>query len=383
MPKVLESHATQFRLCSCIYPCTSRSPCTLTLLKPAKPKTLFTHRGSRNKRSYIVQLYPYLFRHIISTCYEMKCAPDDLVLSIISIVLYSLCCSLCLWLTYLYMTKQNDILQSDPCHYCMALFLFILIILTFIIWATSWVFRCIDTHMEALIGTLGNAVYGVQYYLLLWMLFYRLCQVFEGSIFEVSSCMKKIFYISYFICSPLMVLCVCITSYDVLQYMKWTPLVLLFGFLLLLFTVGILFGIFVQRLIIVSKNTQRTAQDYMPVATKALILSVTSVISLLFLGIILVLESFVGYTTYIACLKPLSAATDIFSNYLSIWLHFKTFEKYYMKICGLCHIKCMDCCRAMVSENEIRLSNVISHSNDTQKQIHNVDKPALTSTVCV
>eukprot|EP01083_Nonionella_stella_P114678 339337_1 len=296
----------------------------------------------------------------------MDCATIDLILSIYGILLYTFCASLILWLTYQYF-KTKSILCHNPYLYYTSFVFFILIFLTYFFWATSWIFRCIDLYIEEQIATVGSATYVSQYYLLVWILFYRMCGVFKGTIFAVSNCTKRMFYTWYFLGAPMMGISVWFRHSNI-RFNFWPAVLYSCGFALLLSTVLLLIVSFIRKLITISKNPQ-TSSDLLPIATKTFILSMASIASLCFMAFIMTLNLVVGYTTYVAFLRPFCSATDVISNFLSIFLNFKPFEKYYMKICGKCHTKCIHCCTQMFVEiNEIQLASVIAHSNSSQQE---------------
>ena len=72
---------------------------------------------------------------------------------------------------------------------------------TAIIWITSNIMDCIheNANTNTIIARISAALYGAQYILLLFILFYRVCIVFEHSTFAISHRSKCVFYTAFLI----------------------------------------------------------------------------------------------------------------------------------------------------------------------------------------
>ena len=249
---------------------------------------------------------------------------------------------------------KNKVLLTTSTSY------FILILITFLCASVVNYGACIGSHLSNTIYNtfyiIGAVSYGVSYLLVIFLLFNRLCVIFEGTCFAVCKYTKVTFYSVY----------VCLIVFGAITQIKggqegvghegndgaaFGALCIIFGICL----IGTLIGLYIHKLMKLHRqigckhNDMERNKELIATAIKAFLLTLTSNLTAMIFSCILVLRAIVGREA-IADSAPQYAVfaifylLDIFTNFISIMFGYKSFEGYYRKICGKCDEKCISFC---------------------------------------
>ena len=263
---------------------------------------------------------------------------------------YVLSMVLMLWLIYKYFksmkSEQNKplkylgfVLFTAQTTYCM------IHGLSYIIFAFS--LNCVEgSDFMRGVGVATAILFLTQYAVLMVLLFYRSKLVFEGTAFELSQFTVWTFYIMY-ISAIILGIFVSFsndlsgeTGLSSLQ----TILTLLCG-LIGISIVSFLTVLFVKKLVDVNKYNDDN--NLLSTITKQTILSLISIASMLVLFAIIAADTATGLlssSNHGAFIWNLFTLSDVWTNFLCIWLAYGAFGDYYDKICGCCDAKCKQFC---------------------------------------
>eukprot|EP01083_Nonionella_stella_P091403 255555_1 len=279
-------------------------------------------------------------------------------------VVFGLGSILVIILSYQYIKHAYD--SSLACFHSMILILFLLILMTFVTFSISAFFACVDEDIFWSLMLSGRITYVLQCSVLIWLLFYRLCLVFASSEFAVSVCTKRAFYCVYSIFHCLGGL----TLYSLSSSKLWAPIMSTIGFTTLILVILSLVLIFVRKLMMVARifahhgDDQEDSKELIAVATKTFILTLWCIVSLLLVAIWMGIQELTGDTIHYQFVLGLATAFDLGTNFIAIWLGFKTFEIWYMKMCGFCQRKCItwQCFETRPHVQELKLAEIQSSS---------------------
>eukprot|EP01083_Nonionella_stella_P019486 54119_1 len=246
---------------------------------------------------------------------------------------------------YIFKFVQRRRKRSNKCLYCIGLIFYFVILLAFMCWVASSALYCINSDISSKTLVLGAVLYGLQYLVLLFILFYRIDIIFEHTIYAPRKCTKATFYTMYAttICAVFINLFIQYFSKEA-NNAKISGSIHAVTFLLLLIMVITLVVLLVSKLIAINKQTEDTRM--ISVATKNTVLTVASILSLLmvlfYMGILIMIGG--SDSEHTVFVRGCIVATDLYTNFVSVIFGFEAFEKHYMMICGNCHRKCIGCC---------------------------------------
>eukprot|EP01084_Bolivina_argentea_P096929 174236_1 len=208
-------------------------------------------------------------------------------------------------------------------------------------------------------------LYVLHYYLLLLILFLRLYYSFSGTGYDLSKFAVRTYTIMYII-QPISLL-VSTLLYGSDKYKNiGLALTVLSGLLLIALMISVTL-LYVLKLIQIYKLSKGD-EYFMKLITKTTILTVIT-ITFTFLMLIpfILVNKFNGYTYWIF---ELWLIVDIYINCIAIIITYKFTQKYYLKICGCCQIKCRTLCMKIVHNDEINVVKNINITNTTDDAKH-------------
>eukprot|EP01083_Nonionella_stella_P174221 603326_1 len=254
-------------------------------------------------------------------------------------------------------TKQR--ILSNKCLHCSALTHFTMAMITFIAFGVGGVFQCIYPIVYIITTPIGLSCASIQYALLIYIFFYRLRVVFDDTPFEVSRLTMRLFHFLY---------CLWLFLFSIVYFVSGTGKIIILGaiFLVQLTIITWLIGIFIYKVIQVAKTDSRTNagddQTFSHLITKVFILTLASILTTLFMAIMLaaILSNSSGIE--VEFWTALAVAIDLTTNYLAIVFGLQRFERQYMAVCGICHRNCLGCCdKIMKNKNVMELSNSVQN----------------------
>eukprot|EP01083_Nonionella_stella_P120971 363069_1 len=265
----------------------------------------------------------------------MLCDTVSLVERIINAFVYCMGSILVIGLSYKYF-KQRVYETGSSCLHSMVIILFLLILMAYIIFAVSVIFTCVDVDIWRALKLTGSIIYLLQYSVLMWLLFYRLCLVFTQSQFAVSASTKRAFYCVYCIFNCMSALSLYSVSSN-LYLTVWGPIISTTTYAILILVVLYLLVLFVRKLLILSAHHgDEHNKELIAVATKTFILTLWCVASSILMAFCLGIKRLAGRKLHYEFALALSAAFDLGTNFVTILFGFTVFESWYMKICGYC-----------------------------------------------
>ena len=206
---------------------------------------------------------------------------------------------------------------------------------------------------------LTTQFYVSQTIMLIGILYYRLYFVFKGTVQSLSCINITIFIICYLFTSISFIF----AGYMYANYMTTIgPSIIALVSILVIFMIIYLVSIFISKLINVYKKSQVTSSSddkYLAnVITKVSLLTFIStsnvIISAISSGLRPVFNS-VHWDLFFTVIINI----DIFSNFLCVYLSEKYFKKWYIKMCGCCHIECTKCWNFCLGNN-MDIKNMLS-----------------------
>eukprot|EP01083_Nonionella_stella_P150752 480750_1 len=251
------------------------------------------------------------------------------------------------WHSYHFLQDKHTV-EVDKVYTIMTTICFIFITITFICYGSACALWCVHYGLAKILNGSGDALYSIQYLILILFNFYRLCLVFEDSAFNVSRCTKIGFYAHYIILVFLAIMTVLSYSFErhSLYSVVLTGCSYGLGVLLVAFSISL----FIYKLMAISKVTKAAGvadESLTLIVTKTFILTLVSMVSCIAMGVVLVIWSLVGSNTHMSFVVDLTLALDLITNCLSILYGFQCFEASYMKACGCCHTICLRCFNKM------------------------------------
>ena len=196
---------------------------------------------------------------------------------------------------------------------------------------------------------ISTILYSAQYAVMIFLLFYRLKFVFDGTAYELSLCTKWTFYIMY-----VLLILLTVSSFSALIYFlsggqSFIGIILVsFAGLSAILIIFFLTFLFVTKLIDVNKRCDGHRESkLLSTITKQSILTLISIVSLLACVIIffllswtrLLVSSIDAHFVFI-----LYSLIDIWTNFICILVSYHCFNAFYTKMCGCCDIKCKQLC---------------------------------------
>ena len=238
-----------------------------------------------------------------------------------------------------------------------------------------------DTSLtNAILTVTTNSLYFAQYWLMWLILFNRLKSVFNQAVaLQLSGCTVIIFNV-IFILTIILGVCYEILLFTLLYHgvlHQWLSLVVAGCTLLSVSFSTWLTFLFVHKLTTILINKQSDSQrgkdimnnHLLSAIAKLSILSLVSTLSLLLYGVVGFVILVSWHSIHGAFICWILAAFDAYSNFLCIFLSQTAFKEWYAQICGVCDIKCRQCCsyivkfRALANENQMAV--IIANSSNS------------------
>ena len=201
-----------------------------------------------------------------------------------------------------------------------------------------------------IIWYIATILYLAQYAIMIFLLFYRLKVVFDGTTYRLSQRTKWAFFIMY-----VLLIFMVVSSQLVYILLGWHSsvgaILLSVAALSAILIIFFLTFLFVTKLIDVNKRCacQRETK-WLFTITKQSVLTLISIVSSLVMLIIFFLLSSTGLLALSIDANfvfHLCVLIDIWTNFICILLGYHSFNAYYFKMCGCCDIKCRQLCGVM------------------------------------
>eukprot|EP01084_Bolivina_argentea_P201444 344329_1 len=207
-------------------------------------------------------------------------------------------------------------------------------LLSWTVWPILMVSVC-NSKLMVIIIDIWKLSYGLQFYLLLLMLFIRLIAVFSGSPLQLSSKILR-FYVAIYVIVPILIVLYMI----LIRYIEpiFSLSLLIFVFILVIFLIISITVLFVRRLITVYKDAE-SGEEWMNIVNKTTLLTLVS-LSFTILAPIAVVFSALNESDIIQCVQNFILMIDMYSNLVCVVFSYSYFNKYYAKICGPLDMKC-------------------------------------------
>eukprot|EP01083_Nonionella_stella_P245359 852915_1 len=275
---------------------------------------------------------------------------------VINTLLHLLCTIAVIWFIYQYATTPRDKTSRHKGFDYMSYVFFGFILIIFISYVFASTFVCINPEMYQIPWMFGRIGLVIQYVLLIYMLFYRLCIIFNGTPMAVSRCTVWTFnalYLTFIICSLILLLGESPGSTSTEQGANTNLPVLLFKLtyviqvLLTVLLIGWLVGLFIRKMVQI-QNTQ-TDPQIMKIVTKTFILTIASIATFLLMLCAITLDRNSDDSVHLRFIVMIVLDADTMTNFLGIILGFSAFDDKYMALCGSCHRGCTKCCTKIVS----------------------------------
>ena len=244
----------------------------------------------------------------------------------------------CTALTFKFIKSVESKRASDKCLFYLALLYFCIIILNYIIWATLYPLFCALPDIGSKFSFIGITFTMLQYTALMIFLFYRLCTVFKGTQYAVSTQTVYTFYCIFTISS-------CLAVYGIILGISSPSgsALITIASVLAIVVVTYLIISFVMRLVMYSKHIND--RQMVLFAVKVLLLTILSILSVILMIaaqiVCHILCGRYGNSTTQQMTRSMLYASGPFVNFISVIFGFDQFEKYYMLLCRVCDRRCV------------------------------------------
>eukprot|EP01083_Nonionella_stella_P119937 358928_1 len=274
----------------------------------------------------------------------------------------------------------NSVSDQPKCLFYTGITYFILIIVTCFTYSIWQAFACLDdahAPMWSIVGALLSAEYGIQYFLLILILFIRQNIIFDATSYENTKYTIITFYTLYVSVVVFGSVSVIISATDLFYTLWYTCLIsiaFILGIVLLLFlTVPM-----VTKLIQIHKQMRANINDktLLRVATKNTVLTVATIVSAIVVVIVFSLESEMEGRHGMIYTITVFTSMDLWTNYLCILYGYKQFDRYYYKCCGCCDVQCTQCLMRNVAKDETTLVISIEVANTAHVCVSSENSPA-------
>ena len=221
-----------------------------------------------------------------------------------------------------------------------------------------------ENYDVAILSYVSTILYFAQYNVMIFLLFYRLKVVFDGTAYRLSQFTKWAFYIMYILSS---ILAVSVQVVNILMggHSPVRTILTSFSGLCGISMIFFLTFLFVTKLITVNNNCdgaqQKAENKLLSTITKQSILALISIASLLVSVIIFFLVSSTrlpASSIHAHFVSKLCLLIDIWTNFICILLSYQSFNTYYAKMCGCCDTKCKELCGKLVKPQKYEVPNV-------------------------
>merc|ERR1712228_24513 len=189
----------------------------------------------------------------------------------------------------------------------------------------------------------------------IFILFYRLIVIFRNTAFKLSRRIIFTFYIVYSLWILLIILALILGAANFGSYIGsvLAASALFIAMILNLF----LIALYCNKLLIVFKQTtlnpNQKNKSMISSITKAFLLTIASILSLLFaITALVTLQPYNGKIFMVDMCVVIIFAIDIFTNFSSILFGFAPFSDYYIKVYGKCDTKMTSCCANRMKQKQ-------------------------------
>eukprot|EP01083_Nonionella_stella_P005143 14943_1 len=280
--------------------------------------------------------------------------------TVINTLLNFLCTVTVIWLIYEFIKSRkrarDEIHTIHKTYNHMSFVFFGFVVIVFISWTFSSALFCINRQTQQFPRMSGRIFQILQYALLTYMLFYRLCLVFNDTPLAVSRCTIWLFrglYIAVVTSGFLTLVTVMDTNVPVLLF----ALLAVSQLLLAPTLIVMLVGLFIRKMTLIQK--QSVDQQIMVVVVKTFVLTIASIATLVAVIFAFGIQSYIGDSVHLRFCTSIVADVDTMTNFLAIMFGFSEFEEKYLVLCGSCHRSCMRCCTKIVDNDETKLGKEI------------------------
>jgi len=201
-------------------------------------------------------------------------------------------------------------------------------------------------------------LFQVQYWVVIFIMFYRLKRVFDGSKYALSKCTIVTFSIVY--------VTMIVTAIPVFLFYDESlensgDLFAFFAFMTILatiFNLMYLSFLFVYKMVAVSRSVDDggAQNKFLSSITKITIVSLTSIFSFVLWSIVLTIVSYIPAlidSSHGEFIVNLTMIGDCWTNFISILLSYNAFTAYYRKLCGCCDTKCKGLCAKVTGSSAV------------------------------
>ena len=288
----------------------------------------------------------------------------DYILPIIGIILTIITFSLLLMFIIIRFKGNLKLLSSE---YYVVLSFFILIVLTNIIWTFIHRLGCQNVQFYDTITNIGAQLYISQTLLIIFILYRRLCIIFNGTTFALSNKINKLFWTIYTLTIIIHIIAAAlwVNWYEISGYVVFV------GGVFVIASIAFLYYLFISKLLILSRtanNKQKKPKKIMNIVIRtALLGSISTSVTLLFYAFVS-MEPFVN-SIHWSFARAIIADIDLISNFCCIFLSFDAFNEYYLKICYLCNVKCTKCWENKFGNGDIRMVSDMVQRRDRLESV--------------
>eukprot|EP01084_Bolivina_argentea_P296532 510721_1 len=288
----------------------------------------------------------------------MTCDTDSLTVSIIQAFMFLFGAIFIIWLSYRF-TLHGIPKDTNRCTYYITICFCIMIILAFVMYVMENAAHCLNEDVGVILGYVGDGGWAIHYILFVWLLFFRLDYILQGSPFAISCISRLLFYVlfSLWICGNNAVFFIdLITQNDDPSLAK--DITGAIGLLSMAVLAVWMIVLFIYKLIVVTKKTDDETLRFNMI--RSFILAVVFAVCMVL--VVIVLMSTIAITEnsdteYVSLIYNAATETNVTVNCCCILFGFDVFRTCYMNICGLCQTKCVNLC-AEKRENESTISTV-------------------------
>ena len=225
-----------------------------------------------------------------------------------------------------------------------------------------------STAERALFGIVTSS-YGYHWVAFLFVLFCRLKIVFDGTALQLGNCFKKISISILIIVSISGPISYILLLLNVLSWQSATGVYQIFTVLLLMIFSQVLSFTFVRKLYLLHKVSENSQEGMIGMVTKYTILGLISTVSTFIIVISSGIMTTGEYTAIVYILNISGQMLDVFVDVFCISLAFKFYEKYYMKICNICDLRCKSFCLSLTNESKlVEMSKISVQNNELPSQ---------------
>ena len=244
----------------------------------------------------------------------------------------------------------NGSLKTQKSHFCAVIFFFIDILVTYILIVIWCRYECHNGDIANYLHFIAAMFYNIQTLMLLKLLFYRLYKTYNGTRLRLSLTTIRLFIILDIITSIAFVFGGIMYSLfrDGIGGQIWS-----LASIMVIGETCILLLMFLYKMYTIYKNSKDI--DLVKIITKTSLLALVSTlisilvfISFYFIGIFL--------TAHYNYMVDVLLVCDMYTNALCIFLSYKKFNGYYVKLCGCGDSKCQRCWMSCVKNQELELS---------------------------